>query len=196
MSEISQDALNQIFIDAHTHYKWFDKDVPDETLEKLYHLLALCPTSANCSPARITFLRSTEAKERLKPYLMETNVPQTMAAPVVAIVGYDLEFYEKLPYLFPFTDAKSWFTGNEEFARKTAILNGSLQGGYMIMAARSLGLDCGPMSGFDHEGVNDEFFKDSPVRVNFICNLGYGDPEGLPGPRAPRLAFDQACKVL
>lgn len=158
--------------------------------------MKLGPTSANCSPARILFLRSKEAKERLKPHLAAGNVDKTMSAPVTALLAYDLKFYEKLPVLFPFADAKSWFEGKPSFIEETAFRNGTLQGAYFILAARSCGLDCGPMSGFSNEGVDQEFFPDGQLKSNFLCNLGHGDPVGLPGPRAPRLSFDEACEIL
>ena len=155
----------------------------------------MAPTSANCLPARFVFVKSNEAKERLKPHLSEGNRDKTMKAPVCTIVGYDLEFYEHLPKLFPHTNARSWFAGNPDKIRETAIRNGTLQGGYFILAARALGLDCGPMSGFDKEGVDNAFFAGSSVRSNFLCNLGYGDPEGV-GPRSPRFDFGEMAKIV
>ena len=166
-----------------------------ETLHELYDLMKFGPTSANCCPARIVFVRSREAKERLRPALAKGNVDKTMSAPVTAIIGYDLRFYDKLPELFPHTDARSWFTGNEELADATARRNSSLQGAYLIIAARSVGLDCGPMSGFDQAKVDAEFFHGTNVRSNFLCNLGYGDASAL-HPRSPRLDFDEACTLL
>src|SRR5262249_6060855 len=152
-------------------------------------------TSANTSPARCVFLRTEEARNRLLPAMAPGNVDKTRLAPVTAIIAYDLEFYEKLPTLFPHTDARSWFVGNAGLVQDTAFRNGSLQGAYFILAARSLGLDCGPMSGFDADKVNTEFFPDGKWRVNFICNLGYGDSSKLL-PRNPRLDFDEACVIL
>lgn len=196
MDTLSKDCLEQIFYGARTHNKWYDKLITDEKLQEIYDLMRLGPTSANCSPTRLLFLKSPEAKERLKPHLAPGNADKTMLAPVTALIAYDLDFYEKLPYLFPYTDAKSWFEGKKDFAEETAFRNGTLQGAYFIIAARSCGLDCGPMSGFSNEGVDQEFFPGGRVKSNFLCNLGYGDPTGLPGPRAPRLSFDEACKIL
>jgi 3-hydroxypropanoate dehydrogenase len=153
------------------------------------------PTSANCSPMRIKFLTSDEAKERLKPHLSEGNIEKTMTAPVVAIMGNDLEFYEKLPELFPHTDAKSWFVGKEKFIESTALINGTLQSAYLFIAARSLGLDCGPMTGFNNKGVDEEFFAGTNIKSNIICNIGYGSTENL-FDRSPRLSFDEACEIL
>ena len=188
-------AFDVLFREARTYSTWQDKDVPDALLHEIFDLMKFAPTSANCSPARIVFVKSAEAKERLKPHLAEGNVDKTMNAPVCAIIGHDMEFYEQLPKLFPHTDAKSWFTGNDQLIADTAFRNGSLQGAYLIMAARALGLDCGPMSGFDPDGVKGEFFADSTVVPNFLCNLGYGDETGL-HPRSPRFSFDEACSIL
>ncbi|MBA4742252.1 MAG: malonic semialdehyde reductase [Azoarcus sp.] len=188
-------GMDLIFREARTHNVWLDQQVSDETLHELYDLMKYGPTSANCCPARIVFVRSREAKERLRPALAKGNVDKTMSAPVTAIIGYDLRFYEKLPELFPHTDARSWFSGNEELADATAKRNGSLQGAYLIIAARSVGLDCGPMSGFDQAKVDAEFFNGTDVRSNFLCNLGYGDASAL-HPRSPRLDFDEACTLL
>jgi 3-hydroxypropanoate dehydrogenase len=192
---LSDNDLDIIFRDARTYNAWQDKKVSETLIKAVYDLMKMGPTSANCCPARIKFLTSDEAKQRLKPHLMEGNVEKTMAAPVVAIIGNDMEFYEKLPQLFPHTDAKSWFTGNEEFAKKTSLVNGTLQAGYLFIAARSLGLDCGPMTGFNNKGVDEEFFKDTTIKSNIICNIGYGSPENL-FPRSPRLSFDEACEIL
>jgi 3-hydroxypropanoate dehydrogenase len=161
----------------------------------VYDLMRWGPTSANMSPARIVFVMSKEAKERLKPFLSEGNREKTMSAPVTAIIGYDVNFAEKLPKLFPHApDAKNWFQ-DPAIAQVHAFRNGSLQGAYFIIAARALGLDCGPMSGFDNAGVDREFFSDSTIKSNFLCSVGYGDPAGLFA-RSPRLAFDEACKIL
>jgi len=188
-------CLDQLFRNARTHKAWLDRPVGDDTLRRLHDLLKMPPTSANCSPARFLFLRSSEAKEKLKPALIESNVQQTMTAPVTAVVAYDLEFYEQLPRLYPFTDARSWFAGKDDLIQATAFRNGSLQGAYLIMAARALGLDCGPMSGFDNAKVDAAFFPDGKVKSNFLCNLGYGDPAAR-HTRAPRLAFEEACTIL
>ncbi len=153
------------------------------------------PTSANCSPARFVFITTPEGRERIKPFLAPGNVLKVMQAPVTVIVGYDLQFYEKLPQLFPHADARSWFAGNDNLIQATAFRNGTLQGAYLIMAARAVGLDCGPMSGFDNDAVDRAFFPDKSIKSNFICALGYGDSSGL-FPRSPRLTFDEACQVV
>jgi 3-hydroxypropanoate dehydrogenase len=196
MGKIAEDCLKQLFLDARTYNKWQEKSVTDEQLKDLYNLMRLGPTSANCCPLRIVFLRSKEAKERLRPHLDPGNVDKTMMAPVTTILAYDLQFYEHLPHLYPYTDAKSWFEGKPKFAEVTAFRNGTLQGGYFLLAARAIGLDCGPMSGFSNEGIDKEFFPDGRFKSNFLCNLAHGDPAGLPGPRAPRLSFDEACKII
>ena len=192
---LSQDALEQLFLAARTHNSWQQRDVPDELLHRLIDLMKMAPTSANCSPARITFVKSPEAKARLKPLLMEGNVEKTMQAPVTAIIATDYKFYDHLPKLFPHADAKSWFTGNKEFADLSAFRNGTLQGGYFMLAARSVGLDCGPMSGFNNAGLDQEFFQGSDIKSNFLCNLGYGDVAGL-HPRSPRFAFDKMARII
>jgi 3-hydroxypropanoate dehydrogenase len=192
---ISDDALDTIFRDAHTLHRWQDRPVSNALLMAIYDLMRWGPTSANCSPARIVFVASQAAKERLKPHLLEGNVAKTMAAPATAIIGFDLDFAERLPFLFPNEkDAKDWFK-DPVLAERVAFRNGSLQGGYFIIAARALGLDCGPMSGFDNAGVDREFFADSRVKSNFLCNLGYGDPAGA-RPRNPRLSFDETSRIL
>ena len=188
-------CLDQIFREARTHNAWRDQDVPDALLQAIVDLLKLGPTSANCSPARFLFVKSREAKERLKPHLSEGNRDKTMKAPVCTIIGYDLDFYLHLPKLFPHTDAKSWFEGKKEKIAETAFRNGTLQGAYLIMAARALGLDCGPMSGFDNQGVDREFFAGTQVKSNFLCNLAYGDPTGL-FPRSPRFSFDEMARII
>ncbi len=188
-------ALNQLFLDARTHNTWRDQDVSDEQLRRLFDILRMGPTSANCSPARFYFVKSNEAKARLKPHLSGNNAEKTMQAPVCVIIGYDMEFYEYLPKLFPHTDAKSWFVGRDAKIAETAFRNGTLQGAYLILAARALGLDCGPMSGFDYTGVDREFFAGTSVRSNFLCNIGYGDTEDL-FPRSPRFDFEDVAKIL
>ena len=192
---LSPEALDQLFNQARTHSHWLDKAVSDSTLFELYDLLKMGPTSANCCPARFVFVKSQDAKEKLKPCLAEGNVEKTMQAPVTAIVAHDMEFYEYLPELFPQTDARSWFAGKPKAIESNAFRNGSLQGAYLILAARSLGLDCGPMSGFSPAKVNEAFFEGTNWRANFLCNLGYGDDSRL-YPRNPRLSFDQACRLL
>jgi len=188
-------CLDQLFGDARTNTAWLDKDVPDELLHSIVDLLKLGPTSANCSPARYLFVKSRAAKEKLEPYLSEGNRDKTMKAPVCAIIGYDLDFYEHLPSLFPHTDAKSWFEGKPQKIQETAFRNGTLQGAYLIMAARALGLDCGPMSGFDNDGVDRDFFAGTSTKSNFLCNLGYGEASVLK-PRSPRFSFDQMARIL
>jgi len=188
-------CLDQIFYEARTHNKWFDQDIPNATLHELVNLLKLGPTSANSSSARFLFVKSREAKERLKPHLSEGNVAKTMAAPVCTIIGYDLDFYEHLPKLFPHTNAKSWYEGNYEKIFETAFRTGTLQGAYLIMAARALGLDCGPMSGFDNAGVDRAFFAGTNVKSNILCSLGYGDASVL-FPRSPRFGFDKMARII
>ena len=193
---LSQAALNRLFHEARTHSAWLDQPVTDETLREAYDLMKMGPTSMNCSPARIVFLRTKEAKERLKPFLMASNADKTMAAPVTAIIAYDLKFYERLSQLFPhYAGAREIFANHSELAQITAMRNGTLQGGYFILAARALGLDCGPMSGFDNAKVDAEFFPGESLKSNFLCNLGYGDDTKL-FPRNPRLAFEEACQLL
>lgn len=187
--------LDLVFRAARTYRQWRDLPVTDEMLRAVYELLKWGPTSGNCCPARIVFVKSAAAKARLKPALEAGNVVQTMAAPATAIVAYDLEFYEKLPLLAPHADGRRLFAGKTELIATTAFRNGSLQGAYLIMAARALGLDCGPMSGFDNAAVDAAFFPDGKFKSNFLCNLGYGDPARL-RPRAARLAFDDACRVV
>jgi 3-hydroxypropanoate dehydrogenase len=194
-TRLSEPALNLLFREARTHSFWQPLPVSRETLEEVYALAAMGPTSANTSPARFVFLTTPEAKQRLQPALASGNVDKTLAAPVVVLVAYDPKFYDQLPKLFPQVDARSWFVGNQPLIDDTASRNSSLQGAYLMLAARSLGLDCGPMSGFDADKVNAEFFPDGSRKVNFICNLGYGDPGRL-FPRNPRLSFDEACRVL
>ncbi len=188
-------ALDQLFREARTHNRWTDRPVSWTSLRALADLLKMGPTSANCSPARIVFVRSGEAKARLRPHLSEGNREKTMAAPVTAIIGYDTQFHEKLPKLFPHADARSWFAGQPALIEATAFRNSSLQGAYLILAARSLGLDCGPMSGFDNASVDAEFFPGGTIRSNFICSLGHGDPAGL-FPRSPRFAFEEFCSIV
>ncbi len=195
MTMIDTAALDTLFRNARTHNGWLDRPVTDAQLQEIYDLLKWAPTSANCSPARIVFVKSAEGKEKLLPCMAPGNVDKTKAAPVTAIIGMDMAFYEKLPQLFPHADAKSWFVGNQPMIDATAFRNSSLQGAYFIVAARAIGLDCGPMSGFDADKVNAAFFAGTSVKVNFICNLGYGDPAKLYG-RSPRLTFDEACKVV
>ncbi|HWO05071.1 MAG TPA: malonic semialdehyde reductase, partial [Methylomirabilota bacterium] len=171
---LADDAMDLIFRKARTHRAWLDRPVPDDLLRRVYELAAQGPTSANCSPMRVLFARSREAKERLRPALTPGNVDKTMQAPVTAIIGHDLEFYEQLPRLFPTADMRVYFVGKPELIAATAFRNGSLQGAYLMLAARALGLDCGGMSGFDNAKVDAAFFPDGRVKSNFLCNLGYG----------------------
>lgn len=192
--KLDQAALDQLFANARSHNAWQDRPVEDSLLRELYECMKWGPTSANSSPARIVFVKSREAKERLLPCMAPGNVDKTRAAPVTAIIAMDGAFYEQLPALFPQADARSWFIGNQALIDATAIRNSSLQGAYLILAARALGLDCGPMSGFDADKLNAAFFEDGQVKVNFVCNLGYGDHAKL-FPRNPRLAFAEACRI-
>jgi 3-hydroxypropanoate dehydrogenase len=194
MSTLSAPALDQLFRAARTHNGWLPQPVSDDELRAIFELMKWAPTSANCSPARIVFVRSREARERLRPALSPGNVEKTMAAPVTAIIGHDLDFPETLPQLFPHADARSWFVGKPALIETTAFRNGSLQGAFFMLAARALGLDCGPMSGFDNAKVDAEFFAGTSIRSNFLCNLGHGDPAKLFA-RSPRLAFDDACRI-
>jgi 3-hydroxypropanoate dehydrogenase len=195
MAQISQDSLNQIFHNARTHNAWQDKPVTDEILHQIYDSMKWGPTSANTSPGRIVFVQSAAAKQKLLGCVAPGNLEKVKAAPVTAIIAEDMEFYEKLPKLFPQTDAKSWFTGNKDLIEKTAFRNSTLQGAYFLIAARAHGLDCGPMSGFDNAKLDAAFFSGTTWRSNFICNLGYGDHAKL-FPRNPRLSFEEACKIL
>jgi 3-hydroxypropanoate dehydrogenase len=196
MSEkLAEAALDQLFRTARTYNAFLPKEVSDEQLHALYELAKFGPTSANSSPARLVFVKSAAAKEKLKPFLSEGNRAKTMAAPVTVIVANDHAFYEQLPKLFPHADARSWFAGNQPLIDTTAFRNATLQGAYVIMAARALGLDCGPMSGFDNAGVDQAFFAGTTVKSNFLINLGYGDSSRDLFPRSPRLAFDEACRI-
>ena len=192
---INDEALEILFRAAHTYNSWLDKPVTPALLMALYDLMRWGPTAVNSCPARIVFLVTPAAKARLKPFLAESNVAKTMTAPVTAILGYDLDFAKTLPKLFPHNPgAKDWYA-DPVVTEANAFRNSSLQGGYFIVSARALGLDCGPMSGFDGEGVDKTFFAGTKVKSNFLCNLGYGDPSGVHS-RGPRLSFDEACKIL
>ena len=194
--KLEADALDLLFREARAHNRFTDEPVTDEQLQALYDILKMGPTSANSSPARFLFLRTQEARQKLAPALSSGNRDKTMAAPVTVIVAYDPKFYEKLPQLFPHNpDARAWFTSNDSLAATTAFRNGTLQGAYLILAARAVGLDTGPMSGFDNALVDELFLADRGWRSNFLCNLGRGDPAGLPA-RPPRLSFDEACLLL
>jgi 3-hydroxypropanoate dehydrogenase len=193
--KISNESIDTLFKTARTFHSWQDKPVEDSLLKELYDLMKFGPTSMNCCPARVTFIKSPEAKARLNPCLASVNVEKTMTAPVTAIVAYDLKFYEKMKALWPHADAEAIFKGNTDLVQETALRNGSLQGAYFIIAARSLGVDCGPMSGFNADLINQEFFSDGSVKANFLCNLGYGDANTL-YPRGPRLEFDEVAEIL
>ncbi|WP_333679027.1 malonic semialdehyde reductase [Dyella sp.] len=196
MSEkLAEAALDQLFRTARTYNAFLPREVTDEQLHALYELAKFGPTSANSSPMRLVFVKSAAAKEKLKPFLSEGNRAKTLAAPVTAIVATDHAFYEKLPHLFPHADARSWFVGNQALIDTTAFRNATLQGAYVIMAARSIGLDCGPMSGFDNAGVDQAFFAGSTIKSNFLINIGYGDSSRDLFARSPRLSFDEACRV-
>ena len=188
-------TLAQLFSDARTHNGWRDLPVADSLLAELHDLMKWGPTSANCWPLRTVFVKSPEAKARLLPLLMEGNRVKTAAAPVTALLGMDMAFYEELPRLFPHAEARSWFAGNAPLIEATAFRNSSLQGAYLMLAARALGLDCGPMSGFDAAKVDAEFFPGTTIKTNFICNLGYGDPAAL-FPRSPRPRFEEVCQIV
>lgn len=195
-ARLADSALKQLFLDARTHNKWQARDVPDSTLREIVDLMKMGPTSANCQPARIVFVKSAAAKQRLAPFLSSANREKTMTAPACAIIGQDMKFYESLPRLFPHNQtARTWFEGNEQLVATTAMRNSSLQGAYFMLAARALGLDCGPMSGFDNAGVDKEFFAATDIKSNFVCSVGYGDPSGL-FPRSPRFEFDEIAKIL
>ncbi len=192
---LDDEALDTLFREARTYSGWQDRPVSGVLIQALYDLMKWGPTSANCSPMRLIFVESQGAKERLKPHLMEGNVEQTMTAPSTAIIANDKKFYEHMPRLFPHTHAKAWFEGKQGMIDDTAMRNGSLQGAYLMIAARALGLDCGPMSGFNKKGVATEFFPDEDIEINFLCNIGYGDPANL-HERGPRFEFDEICKIL
>jgi len=192
---IDNAALDTLFRAARTQNKWLDKPVTSEQLIAIYDLMKWGPTSANSFPIRIVYVTTLEAKERLKPFVFEGNRPKVMSAPVTAILGYDLQFHDWLPRLFPHKDMRSAFVGKPQFAETSAFRNSSLQGAYFMMAARALGLDCGPMSGFDNSGVDREFFAGGQVKSNFICAIGYGDPTGVLD-RLPRPSFSEVCRIV
>lgn len=192
---LNDTALNTLFVQARTQQGWQDKPVTDEQLQQIYDLMKWGPTSANCSPARIVFVKSPEAKEKLIACMNPGNVEKTRTAPVTAIIGMDMAFYEKLPQLFPHIDARSWFVGNQPLIDATAMRNSSLQGGYFIMAARAIGLDCAPMSGFDADKMNEAFFAGTSIKANFVCSIGYGDSSKVYA-RGPRLSFEEACRII
>ena len=191
---IDAHAIEALFTAARTQNKWTDQPVTDADLHAIFDLLKMGPTSANCSPARFVFVRTAAGKERLRPALSAGNLDKTMAAPVTVIVAHDPKFYDHLPKLFPHADARAWFAGNDALAEETAFRNGTLQGAYLIMAARAVGVDCGPMSGFDKAKVDEAFLASHGWKSNFLVNLGHGDPAGL-FPRSPRFSFEEACVI-
>jgi nitroreductase len=192
---LDQASLATLFTEARTQNGWLDRPVSEAQLRQIYDLMKWGPTSANCSPARIVFVQSGEARDKLLACMSAGNVEKVRSAPVTAVIGMDMAFYEKLPALFPHADARSWFVGNQALSDATAFRNSSLQGAYFMLAARSLGLGCGPMSGFDGDKINATFFANTTVKVNFVCSIGYGDPAKVFG-RSPRLAFDDACSIV
>ncbi|MCD1591862.1 malonic semialdehyde reductase [Qipengyuania citrea] len=192
---LSADALDLIFREARSYNDWLDQPVSDDEIHAIYELLKMAPTSANMQPARIVWAKSPEAKAKLADCASDGNKDKITSAPVVGIIGYDIDFHEELPWLFPHTDAKSWFDGDEDGRKEGAFRNSSLQGAYLMIAARALGLDCGPMSGFDSEAVNKAFFADQPRhRSNFICAIGHGDPKSI-FDRSPRPDFDKFNRI-
>ena len=196
MSVFDLKSKNLIFKEARTHNDWLDKDISNDILMEIFDLMKWGPTSANCSPARIIFVKSKVSKDRLLPFVIESNLEKTKSAPVTAIIGHDINFHDHLPKLFPHNlDAQNWFNHSIDVAVETAFRNGSMQGAYFIIAARALGLDCGPMSGFDKEGVDNEFFRDTNIKSNFLCNLGYGDKTKL-FERSPRFKFNEICEII
>ena len=192
---INTEALTQLFFKARTHNVWKNEPVSDQVLQEIYDVMKWAPTSANTNPARIVFVKTPSAKEKLLACVAPGNLDKTKTAPVTAIIAQDMEFFEKLPKLFPHADARSWFVGNQALIESTASRNAVLQGAYLMLAARALGLDCGPMSGFDNAKVDAAFFEGTSIKSNFICNLGYGDASKL-FPRSPRLDFNEACKIV
>ena len=194
-NKLNQAALNTLFLSARSHNGWQQKELPYGIIKQIYDLMKMGPTTANSCPARFVFIQSDDAKQRLKKCLAPGNVEKSMTAPAVAVIAMDMEFYEQLPKLFPHDDARSWFVGNDKKIEENALRNSSLQAAYFMMAARSLGLDCGPMSGLDYDKLNQEFFPDGKVKCNFICAIGYGDESKL-FTRLPRLEFNEACQVL
>ena len=196
MSVFDVKNKNLIFQEARTHNDWLDKDISNDILMEIFDLMKWGPTSANCSPTRIIFVKSKASKDRLLPFVIESNLEKTKSAPVTAIIGYDINFHDHLPKLFPHNpDAQNWFNHSIDIAEETAFRNGSMQGAYFIIAARALGLDCGPMSGFDKKGVDNEFFRDTNIKSNFLCNLGYGDKTKL-FERSPRFKFNEICEII
>lgn len=188
-------SQNTLFLNARSQNNWLDKSISNTQCQQIYDLMKYCPTAANCCPLRLTFIKSNDAKQRLKPHLDAGNIEKSMSAPAVVIFSYDTEFYEQLPYLFPHTDARSWFAGKPEKIKQSGTFNATLQIGYFILATRSIGLDCGPMGGFSNEGINSEFFTDGKQKSLLISGIGYGNETEL-FPRSPRLNFNQACQIV
>lgn len=192
---LNKDTLDTLFRNARSHNSWLDKSISKTQIQQIYTLMKFGPTAANNCPARITFVQSNEAKENLKPHLDKGNIDKAMSAPVVAIIAYDTQFYKKLDKLFPHTDARSWYEGKPEKIQSAGKMNATLQGAYFMLAVRSIGLDCGPMGGFNAETLDQTFFPDGKTKSIFICGIGYGDKEKL-FPRSPRLDFDEACQII
>ncbi len=195
MKKIDNADIEILFNQARTYSVWENREVPDEILHKIYDLAKMAPTAVNCQPMRVVFVRSPEAKKKLEACLDPGNLKKTMSAPVTAIIAGDTRFYDHLGKLYPIADVKPWFEGNAEAVNDTVLRNTALQGAYLILAARALGLDCGPMSGFDKQKTDEVFFKGTPYKSNFLCNIGYG-VRPYPHPRLPRFDFDEACKIL
>jgi len=195
VTTLTEEGFDLLFRTARTANAWKDQPVPDDLLRKVHDIMRFGPTSANACPLRIVFVRSPAAKARLKPFLMDDNIEKTMQAPATAIMAHDMQFHDHLPKLFPHADARSWFAGNDKMIADTAFRNSSLQAAYFMIVARGFGLGCGPMSGFDEEGVNAEFFADGRFRVNFLCNLGFADHSN-DFPRSPRFDFDDVCEIV
>jgi len=185
----------KLFLEARTQSSWQKKTITEQTIKNLFDLSKMPPTSANCSPGRFIFIVTKEAKEKLRPAISKGNLEQTLNAPITVIIAYDTKFYDHLDYLYPNTNAKDWFVGNDELINETAFRNGTLQGAYLIMAARGLGLDCGPMSGFDKLAINKTFFPEGRFKVNFLLNIGYGDNKKV-NKRSPRFKFEEVCEIL
>ena len=195
MVNIGRVAKDTLFTDARSHSDWHEHEITDEMLHSIYDLMKFCPTAANTCPARITFIKSELAKARIRPFLDSGNVHKVMTAPIVAIISYDTEFYEKLPILFPHTDARNWYVGNEDKIKSVGKMNATLQAAYFMMATRSVGLDCGPMTGFDNEKLDLEFYPNGKSKSIMICSIGRGIEDSL-HPRGPRLDFEEACKII
>lgn len=192
---LDKNTLDTLFYNARSHNGWLNQDISEHQIHQIYDLMKFAPTAANTCPARIIFVRSDEAKAKLSPHLDEANIEKAMSAPAVAIIAYDTEFYEKLDYLFPHTDAKSWYAGKPDKITAVGSMNATLQGAYFMLAVRSVGLDCGPMGGFNADTLDAEFFPDGKTKSIFICGIGYGDVSKI-FPRSPRLDFDEACKII